>query len=381
MDRRVVLLPALALACAAANPSWAQSGAAGGRVSIIETAGRAYGFSSYSGNWTMTPLDTAALDIAVGTYLGFVRTEGKIHSYNSTNDRWYATALIDPPSQLDGHDIEGATSVAWGLRHAYGIATPWSLWKVTAWQVGEHCLGGGSAGNFALVWTNARAHAYSSTTGQWTSQLLGTAPLGGIASGGLGIVWTMHDVFAFDPLASQWNWIDLGDPFGVSAVGSGNTAVVWSDGAASAYSALLNTWVPLEGLLDVFGGDAGGDVALVWGHGWAYAFMAATGTWTPLTFPVPSSTQDPAPSLGDGFSVGPNPAPGGALAFTLPRGEAWTIGIYAADGGRVHQLEAATPTLAWDGRDITGRRVPAGTYWVRAESASRIESRRVVLLP
>ncbi|MFN8547829.1 MAG: T9SS type A sorting domain-containing protein [Candidatus Eisenbacteria bacterium] len=385
MDRRVLFAAAVVAIALPWSRALALDGAAGGRVCIVPGADRVYGFSAYSGNWTMTPLDAPAKQALVGSYLGFVRSDTRIYAFNSTNEHWYSIGLADPPAQLDGQDVEGATAIAWGLRHAYGIATPWSVWRSTWWAAGEHCLGGGSGGNFGIVWTNLRAHAYSASTGQWYAQQLNEASVGGIASGGLGIVWTLDDVYAFDPLATQWISIDLGNPGGVSATGSGNTAIVWSDDRAQAYSALLNQWIPITGLIDVEGGDAGGDVALVWGYDWAYSFMAATGTWTPLVFPGPAHADD-APSLGGGaFRVGPNPSRDGHLSFAMRGTRACTFEVVDASGSRVAKFQStsngAEAQGSWDGRDLSGRAVAAGTYWVHAENGERSEARRVVILP
>ena len=391
MDRRVfsafaalaLLLPARALLLPARAA--ATTGAAGGKVCIMSGTDRVYGFSTYSGSWTMTLLETPPQATFVGDYLGYVRTHGKLYAFNSTNDHWYSTSLTDGPSQLDGQDVEGATAIAWGQHHAYGIATPWSLWRSIWWPNAEHCVGGGSGGSFGLVWTNLGAHAYSASTGQWYSQPLGESSVGGIASNGIGIVWTLDDAYAFDPLATHWSSIDLGDPFGVSAAGSGNTAVVWSHDRAQAYSAFLNQWVPTTALIDVVGGAAGGDVALVWGNDWACSFIATTGVWTQLVFPIPSGAEEPASILGSGFEVGPNPSRDGRMSFSLPGADPMTITIVDASGARVARLEAPSDgrgaRIAWDGLDTSGGRVAAGTYWVLAESRSRSEARRVVVLP
>lgn len=73
------------------------------------------------------------------------------------------------------------------------------------------------------------------------------------------------------------------------------------------------------------------------------------------------------------------------LSFALARASRVTLGVYGIDGRLVRSLadgprDAGVQTLAWDGRDTRGARVPAGVYFARlaTDDASVVE--RVVRL-
>jgi len=70
------------------------------------------------------------------------------------------------------------------------------------------------------------------------------------------------------------------------------------------------------------------------------------------------------------LSVSPNPHRGSvAFAVATPAGEAWALDVLDAAGRVVHATAgisgAAAATRSWDGRDVAGRALPAGEYWVR----------------
>lgn len=80
----------------------------------------------------------------------------------------------------------------------------------------------------------------------------------------------------------------------------------------------------------------------------------------------------------------PNPAHGEVrLSVLLPRAAPLTVDVLDALGRRLRRLHqgpapAGVRPLFWDGADVRGRRVPAGLYLVRAESAGSIATGRVV---
>ena len=82
----------------------------------------------------------------------------------------------------------------------------------------------------------------------------------------------------------------------------------------------------------------------------------------------------------------PNPtASGTALELSLETPVALRVTVHDVTGRRVRELlEGVQPagrhTLAWDGRDATGRRMPRGTYYLRLETESGAATRPVVLL-
>jgi hypothetical protein len=107
------------------------------------------------------------------------------------------------------------------------------------------------------------------------------------------------------------------------------------------------------------------------------------------TAPPPTAIGDageaPAPRarlLEDGI---PNPFRSETqLAYNLPQGGSHRLGVYDVQGRLIVLIaEGVQPagrhTLRWDGRDRDGRRLPAGTYFIRLEQADRIEARKVVV--
>jgi carboxypeptidase T len=71
------------------------------------------------------------------------------------------------------------------------------------------------------------------------------------------------------------------------------------------------------------------------------------------------------------FKVGPNPVTAGAqVSYALERAGAASLDVYDATGRLVRNLasgmrKAGSYTAAWDAKDMTGRSVPAGVYYVR----------------
>jgi hypothetical protein len=62
------------------------------------------------------------------------------------------------------------------------------------------------------------------------------------------------------------------------------------------------------------------------------------------------------------------------------------LAVYDANGRLVRRLAGGLPTgvdhrVVWDGRDDSGSRVAAGTYFYRLETGSSTEAKRVTLLP
>lgn len=84
--------------------------------------------------------------------------------------------------------------------------------------------------------------------------------------------------------------------------------------------------------------------------------------------------------------VRPNPfRPGAAFEFSLPQSRQVDLGVFDAAGRRVatlrHGLEGqGRHAAAWDARDTTGRRVPAGVYFCRFVSGAFQQTRRVILI-
>ncbi len=358
----------------------AAGGHAQGQLAIIDSGDRAYGYSVYSGQWTMTLLAGDVVQSQAGDYLGAIVTTQRIYAYKPTNDRWVSTAFAGLPRGLN---VKGSTAVFWTQLACYGISTIWSQWNATPLNLGEPVRGGLSGGDLAIVWTTGRALCYSAATGQWLSQVLPEFALGGIACTSLGLVWTAHQAFAYSSVPGSWIPLEVGMPVGFTC-GSGHVAMVWGSAGAQVFSTVSAQWYPLEIDDSLEGGSAGGDVALVWTRDRAYYFDATIAAWNELPLVDPEETGDGPPLASGAFVVGPNPCRGAHLTFRLPDDARWTIDLFDATGRQVRSLSAQTSTAGgsceWDWTDDAGLALPAGTYWVRAQSGARSEARRIALL-
>ena len=105
-----------------------------------------------------------------------------------------------------------------------------------------------------------------------------------------------------------------------------------------------------------------------------------------------SSVEDPREAAGlitaiHLFQSRPNPMRSGAqISFELPQAGTVELSVYGADGRLVRTLlaeerEAGRHTIAWDGANEAGRKVPGGAYFYRLQAAGIEESRRMILLP
>jgi flagellar hook assembly protein FlgD len=87
-----------------------------------------------------------------------------------------------------------------------------------------------------------------------------------------------------------------------------------------------------------------------------------------------------------GIHATPNPFTGSvALRIAGPRATAARILIFNAAGRLVRTpwkgtLTGRAFTVSWDGRDESGREVPAGVYLIRAQGTSGSAVRRLVLI-
>jgi hypothetical protein len=155
---------------------------------------------------------------------------------------------------------------------------------------------------------------------------------------------------------------------------------VWT-GRGGARDAFYGRAVACAGDLD---GDGIPDLAVG-------APQAATGASEPGRVYVhsggrpPVTAVEPAPG-GPGLEIESPCRRGSRLAFRLPR-ESWVhLAIYDLRGRRVRVLLEETRGLGehglvFDGRDDRGRRLPAGSYFLRLRTDRRTTSTRFVLLP
>ena len=102
--------------------------------------------------------------------------------------------------------------------------------------------------------------------------------------------------------------------------------------------------------------------------------------------PTVSAGPPGAPATGPRVSASPNPASDrGRIVFTLDRAGHAELAVFAVDGRRVRSLaggfrDAGSHVVAWDGRDESGRIVPAGIYLVRLIAAGGLASARLARL-
>jgi hypothetical protein len=380
---RLFLSALVVLALIGAAPAFVQAqGLASGKVGVFGSATTGYGFSAYSGVWTQTELDSPAEVCKASEDIGYLRTSGRIYAYNPTSDHWYSSPFTGEPV---AQSVVGATALFWSSTSAYAIASIWSLWRAVDFQPGEVPRGGSAAPGFGMVWTMHTAYAFASGSGQWHSCALDGTPIGGVACSGFGLIWTPHAAYAFNPLTGTWSSQNLQSTSGVSADAFGNVGLIWFSNQAFVYSATADVWQSFTFPEQIWSGQAKGDVAIVWDSGRVLCYDTEANTWTMQVLPPPPEGVVSVHSAqGDlSFSVDPNPSDG-AVAFHLPNEGKWEIDVIRVDGSLARHLSLNTlpgdARFVWDGRDGGGNPLPAGSYWVRAESEGHVEARRIVLV-
>jgi hypothetical protein len=375
------------LLVALASAAYAQpEGVAAGHLGLVDTDTRAYGYSAYSGQWVSTVLDTPVEARLVSSNVGYLRTARRVYCFNPAGSIWSSATCS---GQVQAEAVSGATAVCYTTARAYATATLWTVWRTVGFDASELPLGCASGGTFALVWTNLHAHAYHSASGQWISQdMAGSPPIAGIADDGFGLVWNDDVAYCFDPTPGLWRSLDLGVTEGISADGSGTIGVVWGGSSAQVYSNAQDQWYPLETQEPIAGASASGEVAIVWDGHHAYAFNPTTGSWSSVLLQSAAASAPGAEPViaGTALQVLSNPGSPGRIVFRLPAASGWMLDLLDARGARVRRLDlpgsVVDRDVIWDGRDGEGRRLPSGSYWLRAESADRrVEARRFVLLP
>lgn len=109
--------------------------------------------------------------------------------------------------------------------------------------------------------------------------------------------------------------------------------------------------------------------------------------WNLRTYAGPCPAADaPEPlAVRPRFTSWPNPSTGAVtLAFNGPSGATGEIGVFDPTGRRVRSLTVgAGPsknTLPWNGRDESGRLLPAGIYLLQLKGAAQTETLRQILI-
>lgn len=160
----------------------------------------------------------------------------------------------------------------------------------------------------------------------------------------------------------------------------------WSQnyGGAGAGPAVASVAVSATGPIAVTGSFVGtidfGGGPLTSQAGRNDIFIAAFG---PSTSGVDEAPRNRPLSVGNH----PNPfRPRTTLHYTLPARDAVTIAIYDVVGARVATLvdgdlrDAGPHEVVWDGRNSSGSRVPAGTYFARVEQRGVVRAHKLVLV-
>lgn len=107
----------------------------------------------------------------------------------------------------------------------------------------------------------------------------------------------------------------------------------------------------------------------------------------PIEFPVTTASEDPVevPSSVILLANHPNPFQGTTtLRFELPEASPVRLVVYDIMGRRVRTLvddlrSAGSTSVAWDGRNESGRPMASGTYLARLEVGGRFETKTMVL--
>ena len=113
------------------------------------------------------------------------------------------------------------------------------------------------------------------------------------------------------------------------------------------------------------------------------AFFKTDDTTAPWFTNASVAVDEGAPRTVLGLSVVPNPASHSVEVALAERDGEWQVQVLDAGGRRVRWLArnvGPAARLRWDLNDRVGRRVPSGTYWVRATSGDRVLSARVLVV-
>jgi hypothetical protein len=93
-----------------------------------------------------------------------------------------------------------------------------------------------------------------------------------------------------------------------------------------------------------------------------------------------------APEGASRIHAWPNPTSGGTtVSFELARATTGTLDVYDATGRLVRRIldgpiTAGRRVVAWDGRDRVGARAAAGVYYLRFETETTRETRKLVIV-
>jgi hypothetical protein len=259
-----------------------------GNAILVQTNSRVYGFSNLDPqyeSWSSCTIQGTVLRFLLDDFTGFLLTTQRIMAFKATAtvNRWTVASYTGLPRS---QDVQGATAVFWTNTACYATASVWSGWRVLPLNLNEYVQSGGSAGNFGLLWTNTRACAFSSSSGNWMTEPFHNPTWNGLSENGVGMVWNDTKALAFNPLPpNSWIADTLEGGFNdASASGSGTIGALWNGFFAHVYSTTLQTWIDLEAESTLIGGAASGEVAVLWTNEKAYGLCSSEGTWNDIVF-------------------------------------------------------------------------------------------------
>ncbi len=382
----ISLLYCLILFVCISFPARAGFHATRGSIIMFEDRRTVYTYSAITDRWTSVNLSGDVVRYGLSEHLGLVQSPSWIYLYKPTTSRWISSNFVGDPI---GSSVESGTALFWTDEACYGISTIWTLWAEVEMEMDEIIIGGGSAGNFALIWTTDRALAYSSSGGCWINQELKAPAIAGLTCNGLGMVWTPDSSFAFSPIDREWVSVGLAGSGDLRASGGGNVGLIWNQNSACAYSVQQKSWSRIWSLPSFVGGVAHEDVALVWTADKFYFFNAHLGQWQnfDLDDRVASASESPGntASLFEGFRISPNPCTSGSVQFDLPAaGSPWRVIVVDITGRQVLYREYfnsnAGSTVNLELTDEFGLQLSGGRYWLHLQNDNRSEVRPLILI-
>lgn len=317
---------------------------------------------------------------------------------------------LNPPAQVEyylrARDVAGNTrnnpALAPDLLHAFDVATEYDNLEVASgWTVNLEGTDNATTGQWVRLDPNgtiAQPESDHTADPGTTCWVTGNAPAGStdgtadIDAGTTTLYSPVYDLIGFDSgLVKYWRWYsnDQGAVPGADTWGgwARNNGGAWVTVESTMLSS--NAWVAQTvDVVALFGSQLGlvqfkfvgsdlSDPSLV---------EAAVDDFEIL---AQASTVDVTPA-GDGparfalFGTRPNPSPGATrIAFQVPAATRVRLGIHDVAGRLVRSFDGTYAggghSVEWDGRDGSGRYLPAGVYFVRMRANGFRASRSVVV--
>jgi hypothetical protein len=324
----------------------------------------------------------------------------------------YAGTIPDlsPPAQVEyylrARDVAGNTrtspGLAPGVLHAFDVATEYdNIETESGWTVNLEGSDDAATGQWVRLDPNgtiAQPEDDHTTVPGTLCWVTGNAPAGSgdgaadIDGGTTTLCTPVYDLTGFGAaLVKYWRWYSNNQGGAPNAdtwvVQARNNGGAWVNVESTMLSS--NAWVAnTVDLLAVFGAQLGQVQFKFVGSDLATPSLveAAVDDFEIL---AEAPTVDVIPAA-DGparfalFGTRPNPAPGATrIAFQVPGITRVQLGIHDVSGRLVRSFDgsyaAGGHSVEWDGRDGSGRNLPAGVYFVRMHADGFRASRSVVM--